>query len=660
MFNRCVFSSVLTFVALTCGFVSARDLVVSQPMLFDVESPRIFDIAGIPQWGSFVESSISQQGFVTSSFVRDDTDEVFRRSTLQPPHSIADGRFSGAWTNLLWPFSIQNIPFGADTDTFYTIDNSRLDPDSLFLRVVSNRGSTCGLSTFNDMHLELRHSTRPRIEVLSNSQFHTTASPPRTVTDVSASELWPSQTQVGDIGERTEIGNFRFRGITRSNPSSWTTLDVLWAPMVKNPLIETVVPMSQQGSSMRSGWNDPRVDNWGQLPYASNAYDAYVATLEDGPFRDRVIAEKANYTILRKGCTLTAWTMAINAAGFDSVTPPGLLTNLEGLTDGDGNPRNLMRIENIEFGPTSTLGIVPRCPDGMMCVDGANVTPYALQQVYPDMKIRRLANNLSAAETQIVSSLARGEPVVLRLGYSPSQRNRHSVLVYGASAREDGTVVLDMVDTWPRDGQSDVRPTGGLPGDRSRDASRAIGGEPMSLEELDNTFGVTLKNSYMVSRYGRSDGWMSINSSLAVTITTPNGQSISVDTLSGLASGDFADISVARIAPDISIDQELTDDEWEGLTTGHLPALVSIPGEHMDQRGDYTIELVGLQDDDYWLDFWWDGWGNSVRPFHSEGFLAKGETVSFTYSVPVPEPTAFCSLLLLSLGSILYSGRIRV
>ncbi len=109
-----------------------RDLVVPVPVQYSSWWPSVVDVAGIPAWGSFYPASIDQ---VTRSFdatFSNGSDEVvvFPART----NAISSTCFDGSWSDLLWPWYIYKIPFGADTEVCTTIDLTRVQRDSIGLR----------------------------------------------------------------------------------------------------------------------------------------------------------------------------------------------------------------------------------------------------------------------------------------------------------------------------------------------------------------------------------------------------------------------------------------------------------------------------------------------------------------------------------------------
>ncbi len=520
---------------------------------------------------------------------------------------------------------------------------------------VVNRGSTYGIGDFGNLHLELRQTGSPYRDVLPFTRFDDPTATVRVVKDFTASELFPG---TAPIVAGTEIGKFRFRGEARANPWSWTRLDFDYAVTVRNPLITTVIPWSQLGRSTRTGWGTPPADDgWGSELYAPKAFEHYILNVvapNDLPkARDITTWARDNFMVANKGCTLTSWTMAIDALKLDTVNPGQLMTKIDSATDSGGNWRNLMKIKSI----TPRAGV-----PGQWDVKGAMVSPYTLQQVYPSLGIRSLGGlALADAEKEIAAALAQGNPVILRLGYSPSIPSRHSVLVYGASARDDGSIGLDLVDSYPRNGTA--RAGGGLPGDRSRDPSRSPGGSLLSLSELDNTFGVSLNASYIASRSPPSwlrrtyDGFFSANCALSVTITDPAGARVTFDTRNGLLFSDLVGVSLNRLVPEYGIDEALSEAAWQQILDGDLPTLLSIPGSRMTSVGTYKIDLTGLQDGEYDVDFSWLGWSEGIQPFHAAGYLNAGQSASFTFAVP--EPSSIVGLSGITLVGIVFLLRRR-
>ena len=609
------------------GVAAARDLVVPVPVGYADYPPMVHDIANLGEWGGIYNALIYSDpypwlGPTTDSFVKPGSADVVMRARQDRP-AFSSTTFSGSWVNVMWPWSIFDIPFGADTDVFYVPDLSRVLPESVGLRVVTGVSDTYNMTWFANVHLELRQSGCSPIEILSDMAFRDTAAP-RQVVDLSASDLWP-YTPVP--GER-EIGKLRFRGIVRANPYGWTTLDVAAAPIVKNPLVTTVRPMSQGGGSTRPVWSGAPVGEWGSNVYAMQAYDTYVNSLPASPTKAIIIAYEPSYTIMRKGCTLTCYAMGLSALGVDTVNPLGLQNKIEALTDSNGQPRNLLRIDKITLNPSNTQ---------VAYVDGANLSPSKIQQVYGDqVAIESLGGkSMSEAEAAIAGAVALGNPVILRIGKrttgSTIEDNAHSVLVYGASARDDGGVLLDLIDPARRNGTG----SSSYPGDRSREGNKSFGGNAMTLAELNTVQHVSLSNSCILSK-SNGAATFSANCAVQVTITDPTGARVVFDTRTGLISSDLPGVSVARLAPDIGEDEEIDDATWQQILASDLPCVLSVPSDLVETVGNFQMDVLGLADSEYSVAACWPGWKGNTNPLDETGYILAGETVSYSYEIPVP------------------------
>ena len=570
---------------------NARGLVVPVELEYDEFVPDVRDIAGIPSAYGFSYPGIIYRDPLPptslAAFSPPGASETLIVSPSINRDGISNAVFSGSWNNALWPFSILSIPYGSDSDVFRTPDMSRISADAISLRVGSIReGLNVGTSTFSGVVLELRQNvmggTRIVGDVMDDAQFKSGVP---AIVDFPSSAIWPGISGAGP-SSGTELGLLRFRGWTRSNPISTASMTAAWSMMVTDPEIITMVPYSQLGSSTRSGWgSNPPDDPWGTRVYAEKAYDDYVASL---PVTDPRVATynslKSTYMFGRKGCTLTSWTMAINALGIDVATPVEVMDKLEA--------KDLLTIK----------GIVPDSTNSTISYTvGANITPWVLRQIYPDLQTENLGGlSFTDAELKMASEIAKGNPVILRLGYSTGERDRHTVIAYGASARTDGTIVFDIIDSYPRDGSAATA----LIGDRYRDPSspKAVAGTSLSLSEMDTQFGLTLGKSYVVSKEPPGlldslsfDGIFQSNCAVEITITDPSGNQIRFDTLNGLISSDIDGVIVEREVPDIAPDIQVDEEAWQQMLGGYLPTVVSIPGEAMMEDASIKSQWLDLR-----------------------------------------------------------------
>lgn len=368
------------------------------------------------------------------------------------------------------------------------------------------------------------------------------------------------------------------------NPSSgtWKT-DTYVTLITKNPELKS---LQQTRSQVDPQWSDNG--------YAIARYEEFLETLQPtDPVRLELSmqAVRDKWNINNKGCLVTSLAMALDALDLANFTPDQVhaaLDNNGGFTEA-GTYKGL-----------STNG-VPRF-SGMLLDWGRTRELFGVHVQFQD--------NPEA----IAAAIGTGLPVAVGI-----DGGRHFVLATGARQIGNGPLEFFINNPAPNVGPPDQQWTAW--DSLSAPVGRILSDEPIA--------GVTLK----------------YNSPLSLTVTAPDGRSISFDSASGITASDFADAYFQTDVPIVPPD-ELEIGELPDFLPQELGGTLFLPDF---LAGDFQVEVTGIDDGPFSITLDASNGNNSAtRLLATSGVIQLGQSMSYTVTV-VPEPSTSLLVLLVTI-----------
>lgn len=589
---------VLSVLFSTAG-LSAGDLTVLFPAGFDSSPASFMTTDGYT-------FPVNSQAF-SSSFQRPSDDQLVVGAA--PPNDQTYSIPIDAGYRAAFGSPRNYTVHGDSTNLTLPLNESRVDPSGLYLRVVGNPYSyEFGFPFLHNFDVKFvgTGGTTSIYSVPFNSGMGTAT----VYNDVSLGG--GSSLTRGSI-----LGNFTLdASMGMSESAGHYRLDTAVAIAVKNPLLRSTAGTEYKQTATP----------WGPHRYAPNEYDALIASDQAAGATGNaqaaqealdLTATKNNYTLAAKGCAVSSYAMGLATLGISGGNPESLMSTLESA--------GAITV------PTRVTGWKRDAQGNKVrpYLNGCDVDPLALEQIFSG---QGLALKAASTPGAIAKYLAQGDPVVMAV-----HNGGHYVLARGMGTNASGAYTVTTWDPGHPDQTgadfSSIQFSHGwaltLASEAASSAAARAPGNPSS----------EMSAAAQAPQSARSDAIIELNGPVTLAVTDPAGHQVALNTTSGETSNSLSGSTVYRTLPILDPeDSAYSSADLAALSNVDLQTVVAIPSQQL-LSGNYRFSVVGASGGTYDLKFGWDG-GQGFQNYQSSGAISPGQELNFTVPVTVvPEPT---------------------